>query len=367
MPTVAGASNVQAVSYVRHQLQAVGARVSVVKSPMDVGEVIVASIGPDVPGGLIFSGHLDVVSVEGQNWISDPFKMRKCDDKLFGRGTTDMKGFVACAISTMQSMAHLPLRRPIHLFLSADEETTCQSVNSLIAHAKTELPPARGVVVGEPTLMCPATQHKGSATYLVEITGRSIHASIPDQGVSATAVAGRLIAWLDQQMEANAVAATGDLYAPNYTTHTIGTLSGGDVSNTVADYCQFQWDIRLMPGSTIDDILYKFKKQFAHLTYCGRNIAKEIDIRLTREAYFPALLPGPSDGMLAELLTATGASKALSASFGTEAGIFQQAGYDAIICGPGNAEQAHLENEFIEVAQLKACLRVLDKLSDVNA
>lgn len=363
IPSVPGQRNAEIVAHVSELLKKHGARVQIVPSPINGENGIVASIGPDVAGGVVLSGHLDVVSTEGQIWTGDPFTLRRGGERLFGRGTTDMKGFVACALTLMTAQAGARLDRPLHLFLSADEESTCRSVESLVQHATAHLPPVRGVIVGEPTQMQVANQHKGAVTFLVEVTGRPIHASMADQGISAITVAAQLVNWLDEMMQTNAAAAdaTGP-YVPNFSTHTVGTISGGTSNNTVAESCRFQWDARLMPGDEADDLVAAFNARLASLTCCGRNVADEITVRLTREAFFPALLPVADSGFLAEILSARGANVPSTVPYGTEAGIIQQAGFEVIVCGPGNANCAHIADEFVEMAQLKQCLDLLGRM-----
>lgn len=364
IPSVPGAHNDAIVTHVADLLRRHGARVQIVPSPISGENGIVASVGPDVGGGLVLSGHLDVVSTEGQHWTGDPFTLRNDGVRLFGRGTTDMKGFVACALALMTMQAADRMTRPIHLFLSADEESTCRSVESLVQHAIAHLPPVRGVIVGEPTAMRVANQHKSAVTFLVEVSGKPIHASMADQGVSAITVAAQLVAWLDGLMQRNAAAAVEQgPFLPNFSTHTVGTIAGGSSRNTVAESCSFQWDARLMPGDDAEDLEKDFAAQLAGLTCGGRDVAAEIGVNLTREAFFPALQPDADNPILSEALALCGATSPSTVPYATEAGIIQQAGFKVIVCGPGDAACAHIADEYVEIEQLRQCLDLLQRLA----
>ncbi len=357
-PTLSGDANDQINDYVADCLSSAGTRVVRIPSPLGHVEGIIASIGPDEPGGLILSGHSDVVPVDGQDWTSDPFQLRRQADKLYGRGSTDMKGFVACAMAVMQSAKADELSAPVHLFLSADEESTCQSVQSLIGHAQATLPPVRGVVVGEPTMMRPVDQHKTSATDLVEVTGHSAHASLAHKGVSATALAARLIVWLENETAKNAKTPGTAGFDPDYSTHTVGLLHGGIANNTVAQNCSFTWDMRLMPGEDLGDVTDRFDLYVQELLCAYQHISPEVQITRTREAVFPGLTPLAPCPFRQDVLAASGTTAFGVAAYGTEAGFFQTAGFDTVVWGPGNIQQAHTADEFIELDQLAGCIQM---------
>lgn len=193
IPTVPGQSNAEMVEFITAAVSLLDARVRRVPSPLGDAEGLVLSTGPDVPGGLILSGHMDVVPVEGQDWASDPFRLRRAGDRLIGRGTCDMKGFVACALTQLSLVDPATAEVPLHVVLSADEESTCRSIDTLIAEIARHLPPVRGVIVGEPTALRPVNRHKASATHHVTVRGRAAHASIPHEGIDAVALAVRLM------------------------------------------------------------------------------------------------------------------------------------------------------------------------------
>ena len=349
IPSIPGRSNETWLEYVKARLSAVGCRISVVPSPAGDCHGLIASLGPDVPGGIVLSGHVDVVSTEGQDWTGDPFGLRREGGKLFGRGTADVKGFVACAIAQIEEVARAPTEIPVHLCLSADEETTCQSAISLARHIKAHLPPVRGVLVGEPTRLAPANWQKHSYTCKIVVTGRAAHAGQPALGVSATALAARLIAWIDDR--------SGDPADPEATTFSIGTLHGGVASNTIAEHCDCEWDLRLSPDDTLDAILQAARAEGARL------VAKNpgAGITITESARFPGFLTAP-DSDFAQTCRAVSSNDFTQFQAGSEAGIFEAEGLPVIVMGPGDIAQAHIADEFIETGQIDQCCQQLRRL-----
>ena len=347
LPTVPGENNREWLDYVSARLTQAGCSVAEVPSPTGDCSGLIASIGPDLPGGILLSGHVDVVSTEGQAWTSDPFRLRQSGDRVFGRGVTDMKGFVACALAVMEEAARRPLPRPIHLVLSADEETTCRSAQSLAAYVAEKLPPPRGIIIGEPTLLRPTNRHKGSYTYEVTVTGRAAHASRPELGVSATALAARLITWIEDQSAA--------AYSPELTTHSVGIVDGGSANNIIAGHCRFEWDIRLAPGDQLDQIEQTFQAEAERLLSPVRENAPEADISLRQTASFPGFLTPPDHPFTQECLHNSDAMEPGEFPAGTEAGIYAATGIPVIVMGPGDIAQAHIADEFLDVSQLENC------------
>ena len=354
IPSVPGEQNQTWLSYVRSRLEAAGCRVSVVPSPRGDCEGLVASIGPDLPGGLVLSGHVDVVSVEGQQWTSDPFRLRRAGNSVVGRGSADMKGFVACAIATMEHAASQTLARPLHIALSADEETTCQSAVSLAAFIAEGLPSPRGVLVGEPTCLRPVNRHRASFTYEVEVTGRSAHASMPELGFSATGLAAHLMAWIDNR--------SARVFSPDVTTHSIGTVSGGTANNIIAGQCRFEWDIRLSPNEDLAELTEAFRREAGRRLGLVQDRVPEAQVTLTETARFPGFNMNADSPFAHECVAASDAASPMAMAAATEAGIFEDAGLPVIVMGPGNMEQAHTPDESIELDQLTGCLAQLQQL-----
>ncbi|MDW3222801.1 MAG: M20/M25/M40 family metallo-hydrolase [Paracoccaceae bacterium] len=358
--TTPGRGNAQIIDMILQHLAPQGIRVIRVPSPLGDADGLVLSAGPEVPGGLILSGHLDVVPVRAQDWASDPFRLTKVGDKLFGRGTCDMKGFIACALAALQVHSRALPDVPLHIILSADEETSCRSIETLVDAAKSQLPPVRGVLVGEPTMMVPANRHKASATHHVTITGRAVHASLAHRGADAVALAARLITWLAEETARSAASPAGSGFDPDYDLHTATRIEGGTSLNTVADTCSFDWDMRLVPGRSMVSITDPFD------AFSRTQAGVEASVARTCTAFFPGLEPRPPTRLADSLLDACSEATFASLPYGTEAGFFQTAGFDTYVCGPGDPRVAHLANECIDLEQLATCIRSISYLLSVS-
>lgn len=324
-----------------------------------------ATIGPqDAAGGIVLSGHTDVVPVDGQAWDSDPFLVREHDGRLYGRGTADMKGFIACALALVPEFVARIGRTPLHLALSYDEEVGCLGVHSMVRHIIERLPRPGVVIVGEPTHMQVVNSHKGIRTFTTEVTGLEAHSSMPHQGINAIDVAVQLINFLARLRDE--MRHSGDpsgRFDPPYTSIHVGVIDGGTALNILPRRCRFQWEIRPLPGHDPDGIAARFN-DYAMLEVLPplRAISPQANIVTRQRADVPPLAP-LEDSKAEALVRGLRGVNALSAvSYTTEAGIFQAADIPAVVCGPGNIEQAHKPNEFIALSELAACDRFLRKL-----
>jgi len=361
-PTVSRDSNLDLIDWVRGYLAGHGVESHVVASDIEPKANLYAQIGPGVPGGVVLSGHTDVVPVDGQAWSSDPFELIERGGRLYGRGTCDMKGFCALGLALVPEMLEAPLKRPIQIALSYDEEVGHKGVPSLIAAMGERLPKAAAVFVGEPTSMQVVTQHKGGCSLTTRVRGYEVHSSLVHTGVSAVMTAARLINWHVERMAENRAAAEalgagapGILFAPPYTTLHNGMIQGGTASNITAKDCWFTSDIRSLPNEDGRDWLARYRAECdrvqAEMQAIHPETGIDIEVRL--------LAPGcrkERDGeaeRLARLLTGDNGEHAVS--YGTEAGHFQnEGGHSVCVIGPGSIEQAHQPNEFIEAAELEA-------------
>jgi len=323
-----------------------------------------ATIGPEIPGGIVLSGHTDVVPVDGQPWSSDPFTLVERDGNLYGRGTADMKGFIALAIARAVQFKAQATRVPVHYAFSFDEEVTCNGVRHLLADLPTGERRPRLAIIGEPTSMSVANAHKGAAILTTRITGLEGHSSAPDKGVNAI-MAGAEILQLIGQMAAerrtNPIA--GSPFDPPYTTFNVGEIQGGTAHNIVARDCRIVWQYRLIPGDHGHDIVDRLERFVTtdllprmQAIHPGASVTTEHEIDL------PGLQPEPGGEAEALVRELTGANGTIVVSFGTEAGLFQQAGMSAVVCGPGSIEQAHKPDEFISLDQYAQGGRFLDRL-----
>jgi acetylornithine deacetylase len=323
-----------------------------------------ATIGPEKAGGIVLSGHTDVVPVDGQNWNSDPFQVTERNGALYGRGTSDMKGFLAVALASAEAFANMRLNRPIHLAFSCDEEVGCKGVRPLIQHLTQHLPRPAAVIVGEPTLMKVVNAHKSALAFDTEVIGHEAHSSVAHQGVNAIMVAGELLHELSRLAdEYKERAGAASPFDPPYTTVHVGIIQGGTAKNIVPARCSFVWETRLLPGDDADEAPQRLRAKADQLLAMMKKVSPDCGISIRLNNTVPGLEPqarSPAESLALYLAqeNATGA-----VSYATEAGLFQQAGIPAIICGPGSIEQAHKPNEFIAISELRACEAFMMRLA----
>ncbi len=326
---------------------------------------VFATIGPDIEGGVVLSGHTDVVPVAGQNWSSDPFVLTKRENRLYGRGSVDMKGFIACVLGSVPLFKAAKLSKPIHLAFSYDEETGGFGMPVLLASmARHQIHP-NIVIVGEPTQMGLITGHKGGYEMRTEITGHAVHSCDPTLGVNAISVAGQLITKIQQIGKRLAANPFPDSpYHPPFSTLNVGVIEGGTASNATAGWCTFNWELRPMPGENDDEILAEIN-DYAHseLLPDMRAVHPETDIRIITLARVPAL-DDRNATLAAEFVSRiSGLNSRNVVSFGTDAGYFSNAGMSTVVFGPGDINRAHKADEYIEVDELVEGLQFLEKVS----
>ncbi|WP_069056998.1 acetylornithine deacetylase [Bosea sp. RAC05] len=356
-------SNLKLIHFCRDYLASLGVESTLAFNAEGDKANLYATIGPKVEGGVILSGHTDVVPVAGQDWSSDPWTLTERDGKLFGRGTCDMKGFDAIALALVPEMLAAPLKRPVHIALSYDEEVGCQGARVMIAAmAKEGLKPS-AVVVGEPSMMQVVTGHKGGLRMKTTVRGHAVHSSRVDVGVPAVMIAGRLIDWHNQVMAENkARTAPGNGFEPPYTTLHVGVVNGGTAVNITAEHCMFTHEVRCIPGESFETYEQRYRAEVAALEAQMQAIAPETGIDFVVTSDTPAM--GPEENGAAEELCRrlTGDNGRHVVAYGTEGGLFQRAGWSTVVCGPGDIAQAHQPDEFITVAQLDAGTQFVRKL-----
>lgn len=367
-PTVSRNSNLDLIHYVRDYLAEFGVTAQIVPNADHSKANLYATVGPEVEGGVVLSGHTDVVPVDGQPWDSDPFTVREAGSKLHGRGTCDMKGFIAVALALVPSMKASGLKRPIHFALSYDEEIGCLGAPDMIKRMAQELPPSRAVIVGEPTSMKVVNAHKGMYGMETVVTGYEAHSSQTHRGVSAVMNAARLISFIDEMAkDAAANRRTEAGFEPPYTSIHVGTVHGGTAMNIISRECRFQWDLRNTPEDDPQDYFDRFEAKCEELRAEMRAVNEQADIVTTYGHNAPGLRPEPGGSAEELLRVLTGLNDTEVVAYCTEAGQFQGEGFSTIICGPGSIDQAHQPNEFIELAQLAECEKVLGRLIDYQS
>jgi acetylornithine deacetylase len=324
-----------------------------------------AHAGPRIDGAVVLSGHSDVVPVDGQDWTSDPWTVVERGGRLYGRGTCDMKGYVALSVWALVRAQKTGVRRPVQLALSYDEEVGCTGAPPMIETMGQVLPKGSAALIGEPSNMKIITGHKGGTGFHVHVKGFEVHSSLLPYGVSAIMEGARLIGWVnDRNAEIQAfgptpVAAT---FYPPFTTLHVGMISGGTAHNITAADCRFAVEMRVVPGEEVEAHAGVFEAEVARLDAALKAVRPEAGVHLERFFGVPALVP-EADGeaeSIARRLTGDNATGVVS--YGTEAGQFQEAGYSAIVCGPGDIAQAHQPDEYLEVSEFQAGQRFMERL-----
>jgi len=367
--TVSRHSNLALIDFVQSYLSDLGIESRLVPNQEQTKTNLYATIGPNVAGGIILSGHTDVVPVDGQDWHTDPFTLVEKDNKYFGRGSCDMKGFLAICLAAVPAMLEANLKRPIHLCFSYDEEIGCVGAVDLVAEIAINLPPVDAVFVGEPTSMQVANLHKSVNSLQTKITGVEAHSSKLNLGVSANFAAAKLITFLSDTLDEYRANPQTDLTSlePNYSTLNIGTIHGGNANNIIPKFCEFSTDLRTVPKDDPEVCVHSYKQY-------TQKIAREMQahnpicsIEVIDRAAAPGLAP-EHNGVAENLALQWSANEqAIAVAYGTEAGLFQKAGYSTIVCGPGSIDQAHKPNEFIEISQIDQCAAFVEKLIQHSA
>ena len=360
-------SNVALIDAVRAHLDAYGVPYRISANEDGSKANIHAIIGPQSAGGLALAGHVDTVPVDGQGWHSDPFSLHRSEGRLYARGSADMKGFVACALAAVPRLRQRNLTRPMHIFITYDEETTCAGARRLVADlAESGLAP-QFCVIGEPTLMRPVTAHKGKLDVLVEVRGLAGHSSEPARGVNSIFAAAEAISWI--ALEARRFAISGpfeDGFDPPHTTVHVGTIAGGTSLNIIPAEARFMMEWRTIPA---DDAHAQLDRLRAHVAEQIEPAMKHVDPTCGFTFHINAELPGlsldPRHPLVGIVQQVTGANSTRKVSYGTEAGIFQrEGGIPSIICGPGDIAQAHRADEFVTAQQLAACDAFIDRMAE---
>lgn len=363
--TVSRDSNLDLIGFVEGYLDEHGVEHWRVESDDGRKANLLARIGPDVEGGVVLSGHTDVVPVDGQPWSTDPFTLiDKGDGKLYGRGTCDMKGFIACALAELPEWLKRGLDKPIYLALSYDEEVGCIGAPRMIERLMADHPRPAAVIVGEPTLMQPVVAHKGATNLRTTVTGRASHSSQIDQGVSAIHVAARLVTKIEDVMsELRAEGRVDEAFNVAHSSLHVGKIAGGTAINIMARECNFEWEIRHLPSDRFEALFERVNGYAAELEAEMQRRAPEASI--VTEALnltVPALADDNNAQVLDLCRELLGEQPSGAVAYATEAGQFQRVGLPTVICGPGSIRQAHQPDEYIEIEQLAAGTRFMQAL-----
>ena len=362
--TTSAKSNLDLIAFVRDYLDGHDIASTLVPSQDGKKACLFATIG-EGEGGVGLSGHSDCVPVTGQSWTSDPFTLTERDEKLYGRGTCDMKGFIACVLSSIPLFKSAPLAEPIHIIVSYDEEVGCLGVRPMIARFGVDLPRARMVIVGEPTSMQVIDGHKCIDVYSTTVTGKEAHSSMPALGANAISAASKLVDEIDRMASEVAASETDPHFDPPYSTVMVAMIDGGTAPNIVPRNCEVRWQLRGLPGTEAKDVPSRLS-DFANRSLLPemRSAAPDAAIETETQTSVPAFSAGPKSDAVSLAMSLTGANRTSGVSYATEAGLFQDAGCPAVVCGPGDIAQAHAADEFVSIAQLEASLQFLAKLME---
>ena len=364
-PSVSRASNLPLIDWVEDYLSGHGIECHRHWNEDRQKAALMAHAGPRLPGAVVLSGHSDVVPVEGQSWTSDPWTLTERDGRLYGRGTCDMKGFVALSIWALVQAQKRGVVRPLQLALSYDEEIGCTGAPPMIAAMQQVLPKGDVALIGEPSGMAIITGHKGGTGFHVHVKGFEVHSSLLPYGVSAVMEAARLIQWLNDQnalIRERPVAPLATAFDPPFTTLHVGQISGGTADNITAADCRFSLEMRVVPGEKLADYAELVTTRATELDAALKAVRPEAGVSLTQFFDVPGLKPETNGAAEALVRQITGDNAVDVVSYGTEAGQFQAAGYSAVVCGPGFIAQAHQPDEYLALSEFERGAAFMERL-----
>lgn len=364
--TVSRESNLEMIEFVRRYLDELGVESELFYNAERTKANLFATIGPRERGGIVLSGHTDVVPVDGQAWTVEPFRLTERDGRLFGRGTADMKGFIASALAAVPLFLERELTLPVHLAFSYDEEVGCLGVRPMLAELDRRPHKPVLCLIGEPTGLKPVLGHKGKLAMRCQVKGAPCHSAYAPYGVNAIQNAARMIGRLEEIGERLARPELHDeRFDPPFSTVQTGVIKGGRVLNIVPAECEFDFEVRALPGfdaQQVADELQTYAE--TELLPKMRAVKSDTDIRFQSLSAYPGLATSPESDAARLLALLSGSADFGTVAFGTEGGLFDQAGIPTVVCGPGSMDQGHKPDEFVTVEQLRNCDAMLARLAD---
>jgi acetylornithine deacetylase len=364
--TVSRDSNLDMIEFIRLYLEELGVESELFYNAERTKANLFATIGPREGGGIVLSGHTDVVPVDGQAWTVDPFRLTERDGRLYGRGTADMKGFIASVLAAVPGFIERELKLPVHLAFSYDEEVGCLGVRPMLADLEQRDHKPALCLIGEPTELKPVLGHKGKLAMRCQVKGAPCHSAYAPYGVNAIQYAARMIGRLEEIGEQLAQPEHHDeRFDPPFSTVQTGVIKGGRALNIVPAECEFDFEVRALPGfdaNQVADQLQTYAE--AELLPKMRAVKSDTDIRLQPLSAYPGLVTSPDSEAARLLALLSGSMEFGTVAFGTEGGLFDQAGIPTVVCGPGSMDQGHKPDEFVTVEQLRDCDAMLGRLAD---
>lgn len=364
--TVSRDSNLELIAFIRDYLAGFGVDSELFHNPEGTKANLFATLGPRERGGVVLSGHTDVVPVDGQVWTLPPFRLSERDGRLYGRGTADMKGFIASVLAAVPRFLERPLQVPVHLAFSYDEEVGCLGVRSMLAELEKRPHKPLLCLIGEPTELKPVLGHKGKLAMRCQVQGAACHSAYAPHGVNAIEYAAQLIGKLgDIGTRLARIEHHDPRFDPPFSTVQTGLIKGGRALNIVPAECEFDFEVRALPGFDAQQVADELQR-YAESELLPKMQAVQPDtaIRLQSLSAYPGLATPPDSDAARLLARIAGSSEFGTVAFGTEGGLFDQAGIPTVVCGPGSMDQGHKPDEFISLEQLHACDAMLLRLAD---
>jgi acetylornithine deacetylase len=365
-PTVSRDSNLEMIAFIRDYLDDLGVRSELFYNPERTKANLFATIGPLDRGGIVLSGHTDVVPVDGQEWTVEPFRLSEKDGRLYGRGAADMKGFIASVLAAVPRFLERPLNLPVHLAFSYDEEVGCLGVRPMLEEIKRRPHKPRLCLIGEPTALKPVLGHKGKLAMRCHVKGAACHSAYAPYGVNAIQYAARLIGRLEEIGAELAQPERHDRrFDPPFSTVQTGVIKGGRALNIVPAECEFDFEVRALPGFNAEEVPDKLRTYAeAELLPKMRSVQRDTDIRLRPLSAYPGLATSPDSDAARLLALLSGCTEFGTVAFGTEGGLFEHAGIPTVVCGPGSMDQGHKPDEFVTVEQLAGSDAMMARLAE---
>jgi acetylornithine deacetylase len=364
--TVSRESNLDMIEFVRQYLAELGVESELFYNAERTKANLFATIGPRERGGIVLSGHTDVVPVEGQAWTVEAFRLTERDGRLYGRGTADMKGFIASVLAAVPTFLERKLTLPVHLAFSYDEEVGCLGVRPMLAELQRRTPKPALCLIGEPTELKPVLGHKGKLAMRCHVKGAPCHSAYAPYGVNAIQYAARMIGRLEEIGEQLAQPEHHDeRFDPPFSTVQTGVIKGGRALNIVPAECEFDFEVRALPGFNAHQVADELQTYAeGELLPKMRAVKSDADIRFHSLSAYPGLATSPDSEAARLLALISGSNEFGTVAFGTEGGLFDEAGIPTVVCGPGSMDQGHKPDEFITSEQLSACDAMLTRLAD---
>lgn len=362
--TTSRESNLEMIDWIRDFLTARGVTVQLFYGQQGAKANLYARMGPDGGGGVMLSGHTDTVPVDGQIWTVPPFQLTERDGRYYGRGSTDMKGFIACVLASLDTFLQKPLRIPLHLAFSYDEEVGCLGVRSMVDYLQASPEKPALCIIGEPTGLSPVYGHKGKLAVRCQVEGHACHSAYAPEGVNAIRYAAKLITRLDKLGEIFA-SEQDSRFSPPFGTVQVGIIQGGSALNIVPQSCYFDFEIRYLPHTCSQQVTQALEEYAQHqLLPEMQQVSQQTNIQFKTLSHYPGLLSSPQSEFAHLLAQWCGNPDFSTVAFGTEGGLFDEAGIATLICGPGSMDQGHKADEYIEISQINRCMLMLANLCD---